>query len=522
VSEFDLAAAERAVRDLLVAIGEDLNREGLVETPRRVAEMFAEILGGLREDPGELLEATFDEQHEEMIVLRDIPFYSLCEHHLLPFSGVAHVAYIPRGHIVGISRLARVVDILARRPQVQERLTSQIADLIDERLRPRGVAVVVKAEHLCYDRETEVLTREGWQRFDRLSEGIPVAQVDPSTLEMTFAVPTAYVKYRYSGPMLHWKSDTVDLLVTPDHRMVYHREWSFEHKPNRTWEIGAANGLPWRFYIPQAIDWTAPATPTVWLGEAPISGDDYARFMGAWIAEGCTRESKRDVVISQDEGPFAAMIWELLQRLPFRFRRVPQKSRPQHIQFKSSDATLYKALRIFGKSGNKYISNIIKTMSKAQISLFLDWYAMGDGHRYTHNPLRIQYVSKSPRLIDDVQELLLRVGRTGSVQRYDGCSRIETRTHKLASGKNYKDYSKIQPHHRQSVEFDDDVFCVSVPKGALLVRRKGKPAVSGNCMTMRGIKKPGSKVVTSATRGGFRARQATRMEFLALLNGGGE
>jgi len=145
----DSDAIEQAVRALLRAVGENPGREGLVDTPKRVAEMYYEVLGGLHEDPGDLLEVTFDERHEEMIVLRDIPFYSMCEHHLLPFSGIAHVAYIPRGRIVGISKLARVVDCLARRLQVQERLTSQIADLIDERLKPRGVAVVVKAEHLC-------------------------------------------------------------------------------------------------------------------------------------------------------------------------------------------------------------------------------------------------------------------------------------------------------------------------------------------------------------------------------------
>jgi GTP cyclohydrolase I len=130
-------------------VGEDPTREGLLYTPQRVAGMLREILGGAEDDPAELLDVTYDERHEEMIVLRDIPFYSLCEHHLLPFSGVAHVAYIPRGRVVGISKLARVVDCLARRLQLQERLTSQIADLLEERLKPRGVAVVVKAEHLC-------------------------------------------------------------------------------------------------------------------------------------------------------------------------------------------------------------------------------------------------------------------------------------------------------------------------------------------------------------------------------------
>ncbi len=145
----DRAAIAQAVADLLAAIGDDPTREGLRRTPERVAEMYAEIFGGLGEDPGALLEGGFDEQHEEMVVLRDIRLQSICEHHLLPFIGLAHVGYIPRGRVVGIDKIAQVVDCLARRPQVQERLTSQIADLLNERLKPRGVAVVVAAEHLC-------------------------------------------------------------------------------------------------------------------------------------------------------------------------------------------------------------------------------------------------------------------------------------------------------------------------------------------------------------------------------------
>jgi GTP cyclohydrolase I len=147
--EIDRARIRAAVGELLAAIGEDPRREGLLNTPRRVADMYAEIFAGMREDPGRYLEVTFDEQHEEMILVRDIPFYSMCEHHLMPFHGEVHVGYIPRGRIVGISKLARLVDALGKRPQVQERLTSQIADLVMERLNPWGVAVVVRAEHLC-------------------------------------------------------------------------------------------------------------------------------------------------------------------------------------------------------------------------------------------------------------------------------------------------------------------------------------------------------------------------------------
>ncbi|HEY8477975.1 MAG TPA: GTP cyclohydrolase I FolE, partial [Chloroflexota bacterium] len=142
-------AIQQAVRQLLEAIGENPEREGLVGTPRRIAEMYAEIFAGLNQDPREVLRVGFEEGHDEMVVLRDIPFYSVCEHHLLPFHGVVHVGYIPRGRVAGISKIARVVDILARRPQLQERLTSQIADVIMDVLEPQGVAVVASAEHLC-------------------------------------------------------------------------------------------------------------------------------------------------------------------------------------------------------------------------------------------------------------------------------------------------------------------------------------------------------------------------------------
>ena len=136
---------------ILRLLGEDPAREGLLKTPERVAKMYEEVFAGLAEDPAEHFETTFDEHHEEMVLVRDIPFYSMCEHHLVPFFGVAHVAYVPAadGRICGLSKLARLVDAFAKRPQVQERLTSQIADTLMEQLHPRGVIVVLEAEHLC-------------------------------------------------------------------------------------------------------------------------------------------------------------------------------------------------------------------------------------------------------------------------------------------------------------------------------------------------------------------------------------
>lgn len=148
---YDAARAERAVRELLIAVGEDPDRDGLRETPARVARAYAETFAGLHTDPRAVLQTSFDLGHEEMILVKDIAVYSTCEHHLVPFHGVAHVGYIPAadGRITGLSKLARLVDLYARRPQVQERLTSQVADALVEVLRPRGVLVVVECEHLC-------------------------------------------------------------------------------------------------------------------------------------------------------------------------------------------------------------------------------------------------------------------------------------------------------------------------------------------------------------------------------------
>src|SRR6202011_3452347 len=148
---FDAERAEAAIRELLFAIGEDPDRHGLQDTPARVARTYREMFAGLYTDPDSVLDTTFDEQHDELVLVKQIPLYSTCEHHLMPFHGVAHVGYIPghHGRVTGLSKIARLVDLYAKRPQVQERLTAQIADALMRKLNPRGVMVVIEAEHLC-------------------------------------------------------------------------------------------------------------------------------------------------------------------------------------------------------------------------------------------------------------------------------------------------------------------------------------------------------------------------------------
>ncbi len=145
----DLPRIERAVREILAAVGEDPDRDGLLETPARVARMYAELFAGLSLQPGRHLQKTFDEQYDELVLVRDITFNSMCEHHLLPFIGKAHVGYLPRGKVVGLSKLARVVDEVSKKPQVQERMTHQIADLLQQELDPKGVIVMLEASHSC-------------------------------------------------------------------------------------------------------------------------------------------------------------------------------------------------------------------------------------------------------------------------------------------------------------------------------------------------------------------------------------
>ena len=150
MGQIDLGRIEKAFTEIIEAIGEDLTREGLLDTPTRVARFYAEVFEGIHRDPGDVIDAFFGEEHyQEIVMVKEIPFYSMCEHHFVPFHGQAHVAYMPRGRVTGLSKLARLVDGFAHRPQMQERLTAQVADCLNDRLNPLGVLVVIEAEHLC-------------------------------------------------------------------------------------------------------------------------------------------------------------------------------------------------------------------------------------------------------------------------------------------------------------------------------------------------------------------------------------
>lgn len=509
----DKKKIERAIRDILEAIGEDPKRKDLLETPRRVAEMYEEIFSGVKERAEEELEVVLDQKHHEIILLKGIPLYSSCEHHLLPFIGKAHIAYIPKnGRVTGLSKLARVVDILSKRPQVQERLTTQIADIIMSKLKPLGCMVVVEAEHLCYDDKTEVLTDNGWKLFRDLKRNDKVAQVDQPTRNLSFVVPRNFISYKYKGSMVKIKSLSVDLLVTPEHRAFYSSEWDFYHN-NNNWRVSPAKDLMNKYIvIPRACNWAGESPKEVRIGEYTIPFSKFVKLFGIWVSEGCTTCAGRRKFLVVSQSPrsrYFSDIKKLFDDLKVKY--ISCKSGAT-IQFRIEDEHFYNYFRCFGKSGGKYIPGIIKNASCDSLRVFLDWYIKGDGHIKKNGA--VHFVSKSEKLMDDLQEICIRLGMGCTKQNNKRYFRMET--HKAKSGDN-KWYSKLRPSNFSFQQYKGKVFCVTVPKGLILVRRGGKTAISGNCMSMRGVKKPGVLTVTSAVRGIFKENEKTRSEALALM-----
>jgi GTP cyclohydrolase I len=507
---------EKAVRDILEAIGEDPRRKDLLETPQRVAEMYEEIFSGIDKSPDKELEVVLGQKHDEIILLKDIPLYSICEHHLLPFIGKAHIAYIPRnGRVTGLSKIARLVDVLSKRLQVQERLTTQIAEIMMSKLKPKGCMVVIEAEHMCYDDKTEILTDNGWRKFKELKKNEKVAQVDLSTRNLSFVHPLKFISYEYTGIMIKVKSLSVDLLVTPDHRFCYSSEWHFyNNRDNTHWNISPVNELTNKYIIiPRACNWIGKDYREVRIGKYRVDFDNFLKLFGIWVSEGCITQTGKRIffVVSQDrDSKYYSEIKRLFDRLKVKY--IQCKSGKNGVQFRIEGIDFYNYFKNFGKSGDKYIPRIIKDASPKSLRLFLDWYIKGDGHIKKNKA--IHFVSKSEKLIDDLQEICIKLGIGCTKQNNKNCFRMET--HKTKTGED-KWYSKLMPRNFSFEKYKGKVFCVTVPEGLILVRRNGKVIISGNCMSMRGVKKPGTLTVTSVVRGIFQENEKTRAETLALI-----
>ncbi|MBU4140448.1 MAG: GTP cyclohydrolase I FolE, partial [Candidatus Omnitrophica bacterium] len=416
-----------AIRMVLEAVGDNPRRADLLGTPQRVADMYEEVLSGIKQDPGKELEVLLSEGHDEIVLLKDIPLYALCEHHLLPFVGKVHVAYVPQGNrVTGLSKLARVVDILAKRLQVQERLTTQIADVIMKKLRPKGVMVVVEAEHLCYDSKTQILTENRWKLFKDLDKNDKVSQVDISTRHLSFVKPKRIISYDYSGKMVQVRSLSVDLLVTPDHRFCYTSEWKFYNNKNHNWQIAPTGTLVNKYVvIPRTCNWVGKDRRSVNIGRYKIDFSTFMKLFGMWVAEGCvTNAGKRKffVVSQSPKSLHYSKIKSLFDELEIKYT-IGRNGKTN--QFRIEDKDFHQYFKKFGKSGDKYIPKFVKNASPKYLKLFLDWYTKGDG--FITKRGTFHFVSKSEKLIDDLQEISIKLGMGCTKQNLNNknCFRME-------------------------------------------------------------------------------------------------
>lgn len=470
----------------------------LNRTPERFVSMLDELT-----TPEDFEFTTFENSDvSEMVIIQDIPFYSLCAHHIIPFVGYAHIGYIPDGKVAGLSKFARLVQSTCRGLWVQEELTSTIGNILEEHLEPKGVAVVMKGEHLCYDDQTEVLTDDGWKKFRHLQPNDKVCQVDPYTLDASFTEPLDYVEYYYSGPMYYGKANKIDTLVTPDHRVLYKNQWKDE-----TYHFNQAEhvwGLKSRVILPRSARFSSQMQAT----DAEL---DYARFMGIWMAEGSAFHAGRGsyrTVITQNPGPNADKVKELFDRLPYNYHigQTPAGC----LQFIINNKSLYDTMVQYKGSTDRQPEPKIRHLSYQAIQEYLEWYRIGDGDKQGY------LYSSSKDLIDFTQELVLITGRSGTVSQhfYGGRQRYTLRVSDSTT-------SSLTPRSRSVEDYAGYVYCIRVPSSALLVRRNGSPLVSGNCMTMRGAQVPGTKTTTSYMGGVFDDHtRLARGEFLELIKNG--
>ncbi len=351
--------------------------------------------------------------------------------------------------------------------------------------------------HLCYDAETEILTREGWVKFPDLEHGVAVMAVNPATLEGTWQTPTKYVDKAYKGPLISYKTLTADLCVTPDHRMVYGDANDVRQGRCDNWRVRAAKDLPKEFYLPQVIEWGGDAS-AVRYGERNWEPQAFAEFMGWFLAEGCASGKTRTTrVVQKRDGKHVSDISRIFANTPFNFSRYKNNDKMDAWQIK--DRFLAKELEKLGKSKTKHAPWQLKNLAPEYLRLFLLAYAKGDGHFAVRNRRKITIGTSSKRMADDLLECAVKAGWSASLNIhhqkggdvFNGYVRPDCTIYKVyiraskAKGQDHKRHSKIRAVNTSTVDYDGRVYCVSVAATAVVVRRNGRVSISGNCLPMR-------------------------------------
>ena len=474
----DREKIRQAIRLFLEGIGEDPDREGLKETPERIARMWEEF-ESMRSFDMKLFEEFGN--YNEMVLVKDIRFYSLCEHHLLPFFGKVHIAYVPDNLVCGLSKLVRTVRAFSLRPQVQERLTEEIADFLNRELKPKGVGVVIEAEHLCYSSDTEVLTEEGWKPFKDLTGNERVAQVYPETLEVEFTRPLMLHRYAFSGLMVGFLGKHIDLLVSPDHRMLYAEGMDGKLL------MGPAYRLLGRRPLIPCAGFTGD------FGALAPESRGIVRFLALYVRQGEVRG--REVFVRCRSERDRAILRESVPHVPFSYSLSREGAVVRSPE-------LAEHLRPLGDMERRRLPAGILSLSCGLKEEFIRTLSATEG--------KLRFLCLSKRLAGDLQAILATMGyMTNLYYGDDGkwCLKAEKVGYPLGEATTYR------------MPYTGFIYSLTVPSGFLLVRRNYKTAVSGNCMSMRGVMSPGHVTTTSALRGAFLKDIKTREEFLKLIRG---
>ena len=528
----------------------DEERENLEHSPERVARALFEMVfttEEIEQKLGAILRKVFPLASAETtrflwplpIIQGPILVHGICPHHFLPIMYSVTYGYsaLEGNGVLGISKLTRIAKILARRPIMQEQYTKDLASVLtrhtisgthtlgndQEFVQAPLAGAIVTGAHCCYSPDTEVLTEEGWVRFDKLKKGIKAVQVDISTGEATAVAPLSYIKQRNSfSELIHFEGPMVDLLVTPDHRMVYNGTWRYSN--GKDWIVGSAQDMPNAFYVPTKIDWCGgDDIDDHTFDGVRINGMDFAKLLGLYYAEGCWRGtcitdqdgvptySSSGVEINQKVGtPEAKKMRKFLYRLGFNIHEYTD-TKTQIIFWKIKSPALGDYVLQVGRYCTETrVPTLIKRATKPYIIAFLKGYYLGDGdkfHRKEGSSLNRGSVisTASKDMAEDLQLLYYLAGKLTHIHSYEGApyqkGGNKYRIWQQIGKKLVRDglmgaYVNVQ-RHKTEVKYSGFVYCIEVPTGALVVRRNGKISVCGNCMLCRGVESPATTTTES-------------------------
>ena len=487
---------------MLAILGYNLESESFRETPRRFAKFMQDFAPG-KEEPEFTV---FPTNSRDLVIVRDLEVRSMCAHHLAPFFGKCTIAYYPKSLLAGLSKFQRTLDYICMEPTEQETLTYNVSKYLRDKLQTQDLVVIMDAQHTCYSEDTEVLTELGFVNIGEMHLNLKkwdsktVATYNLETNKIEYQKPTMYHQRYYKGKMIEFFRS--NQLVTPNHRVVYRTDWDNRVEVNNPYKIGIADNL-------QDTDCIIPIAGKCDLtGFIPVLKRDwdeilFAELLGLYIAEGSYSIPKYGSTycrISQNKTNLAySRIEYLLTRLGIEF--TIERNRGDNYNFKFyKDKELVEFLVTLGRSADKFIPDNYKYCDPDISLALLRGFYLGDGSLVKNNK---NYTTMSYRLASDIQEILTLNGVGCKLYKRPNANCYDVIEYVRKDGA-VKPYIREYAKDINEIDYDGNVYCLSVPNTTLVMRRRGKVFISGNCMIVRGVQVSGSTTRTITAQGKFK------------------